>query len=140
MLVPVKFFWPYRIDPGESAAFTIENEISGAKFVMNPVLRFYNTSGGTMHLKVEHTLDLGFGDDPLYSGTWTFDLIDEDVATLSMRDVDIIPQLDNDLTIVTRHTVTITNPDVTEERIVQLILFGSTDISTRLPANQEIVR
>lgn len=140
MQVPVKFFWPYRVDPEASISFTIETEISGAKFIANPVLRFYNTSAGTMHLKVEHTLDLGFGDDPLYSGTWTFDVVDEDVTTLTYRDVTFSPQIDNDTTVATRHTVTVTNPDTEDERIIQFVLFGTTDISTRLPANQEIVR
>jgi hypothetical protein len=140
MQVPVKFFWPFRLDPGATATFTVENEVKGTKFVLTPLLRFYNTSNGIVHLKIEHILDLGFGDDPLYSGTWTFNLVDEDVPTLALRDFAFTPQIDNDRDVATRHTVTITNPDLLEERIVRIVLFGYTEISTRLPANQEIVR
>jgi hypothetical protein len=139
-LYPVKFFWPIRLDPGASSAFTVEDEVKGAKFVLDPLLRFYNTSSGLVHLKIEHTLDLGFGDDPLYSGTWTFNLVDEDIASMSIRDFQFTPQIDNDTEVATRHTITITNPDLLQECIVRLILFGSTEISTRLPANQEIVK
>jgi hypothetical protein len=139
-LYPVKFFWPIRLDPGASSSFTVEDEITGAKFILSPMLRFYNTSNGLVHLKIVHILDLGFGDDPLYSGTWQFNLVDEDIPTLSLRDFDFTPQIDNDREVATRHTITVTNPDLLEERVVRLILFGYTEISTRLPANQEIVK
>lgn len=138
--VPVKFFWPIRLDPGASSSFTVEDEIHIAKFVMNPLLRMYNTSGGILHLNIKHILDLGFGDDPLYSGTWTFDVVDEDVPTAALRDYNFTPQIDNDREVATRHTITVTNPDLLEERIVRFILFGNTEISTKLPANQEIVK
>ena len=123
-----------------SSSFTIETEIVGAKFVLNPLLRLYNTSGGVVDLKIVHILDLGFGDDPLYSGTWTFNLVDEAVPAQALRDFQFTPQIDNDIEVKTRHTVTVTNPDLLEERIVRLVLFGYTEVSTRLPANQEIVK
>jgi hypothetical protein len=139
-LVPVKFLWPYRLDPDEEVSFTVEEEMQTAKFIFSPLLRLYNSSGSAVHLKIVHILDLGFGDDPLYSGTYTYDLVDEDIPNNSIRDFDFTPQIDLDTTATTRHVVYVTNLDPLVERIVRFILFGSTEISVQLPAGQEIVK
>jgi len=139
-LVPVKFLWPYRLDPDEEISFTVEEEMQTAKFIFNPLLRLYNSSGSPVHLKIVHLLDLGHGDDPLYSGTYTYDIVDEEVPSPSLRDFDFTPQIDLDTTAATRHIVYVKNLDSTTERIVRFILFGNTEISVKLPANQEIVK
>lgn len=138
-LVPVKMLWPIRLDPGGNKSFTVEDELKTAKFVFFPLLRMYNTSGYELNLKIEHTLDLGFGDDPLYSGTWTFEVVNDDVPTMSMRDYNFTPQIDLDELATTRHTVTVTNKDLSNERICRFILFGMTEISVQLPASQQII-
>lgn len=140
-LVPVKMLWPIRLDPGGFKAFTVEDELKTAKFVFFPLLRMYNTSGADLNLKIEHTLDLGFGDDPLYSGTWTFEVVNEDVPSPpnTLRDYNFTPQIDLDELAVTRHTVTVTNLDLANERICRFILFGMTEISVQLPASQQII-
>lgn len=138
-LLPVKFYWSFRLDPSETISFTIENEIQTAKTVFTPMLRMYNSSGAVIHEKIVHLLDLGFGDDPLNCGTFTYDLLDEDVPDNSIRDFAPAPQIDLALFPATRHTVYATNKDTTTERIVRFILFGMADISAQLPAGQEIV-
>jgi len=139
-LTPVKFLWPYRLDPDEEKSFTVEDQMQTAKFILTPMLRLYNSSGAEVNLKITHVLDLGFGDDPLYSGTYQYIVVDEDVPSPSLRDYSFTPQIDLDDVASTRHVVTIKNLDSVEERIVRFILFGYTDIQTQLPANQQIVR
>lgn len=139
-LVPVKFLWPVRLDPGQIHSFTVEDEIRTVKSIFDPLLRLYNTSGSTVNLKITHILDLGFGDDPLYSGTWTFLLVDDDIPTLTLRDFNFTPQIDNDTEVATRHTITVENKSTTQESIVRFILFGTSEISVRLSANQEIIK
>jgi hypothetical protein len=139
-LTPVKFLWPYRLDPGTETSFTVEEQMQTAKFVLTPVIRLYNSSGSDVNLKITHVLDLGFGDDPLYSGTYQFIVVDEDVPSPALRDYAFTPQIDLDDVASTRHVVTVKNLDLLEERIVRFILFGYTDIQAQLPANQQIVR
>jgi len=139
-LLPVKFLWPIRLDPGGSEAFTVEDQIRTVKAIFDPMLRLYNTSAGSVHLNIQHTLDLGYGDDPLYSGSWTFDVVDDDIPTLALRDYEFTPQIDLDTVAITRHTVTTTNLSSTEERIVRFILFGKAEVVTQLPAGQQIIR
>jgi hypothetical protein len=139
-MVPVKFFWPYRLDPGEEIPFTVEDEMQTAKFIFDPMLRLYNSSGASVHLKIVHVLDLGFGDNPLYSGTYQYTVVDEDVPTDSLRDYAFTPQIDLDTTAATRHVIYIKNLDLTTERIVRFILFGNTEVQVQLPAGQEIIK
>ena len=73
-IFPVKFHFPFQLLPLETQTFTVEDEIETVKFILDPLLRFYNpTTASTIRLKISHTLDLGFGDDPLNSGTFTID-------------------------------------------------------------------
>jgi len=139
-LLPVKFLWPIRLDPGQTYSFTVEDEIRTVKAIFDPLLRLYNTSSNSVNLKITHILDLGFGDDPLYSGTWSFLLVDNDVPTLTLRDFDFTPQIDNDTVATTRHTVAVTNLSATTESIIRFILFGTAEVSVRLDASQEIIR
>ena len=139
-LLPVKFLWPVRLDPSQEYSFTVEDEITTVKAIFDPLLRLYNTSTNSVNLKITHVLDLGFGDDPLYSGSWSFLLVDEDVPTLTLRDFDFTPQIDNDTVAATRHTVTVKNLSTTTEAIVRFILFGTSEVNVRLDASQEIIR
>ncbi len=139
-LLPVKFLWPVRLDPGANYSFTVEDEIRTVKAIFDPLLRLYNTSAGTVNLQITHVLDLGFGDDPLYSGSWSFLLVDDDVPTLTLRDFNFTPQIDNDTVAVTRHTVRVENKSLTQEAIVRFILFGEAEVNVRLDASQEIIR
>jgi hypothetical protein len=138
-LLPVKFYWAFRLDPDEEISFTIENSMETAKAVFNPMLRMYNSSGAVIHEKIEHLLDLGFGDDPLNCGTFTYTLLDEDVPNNSIRDFAPAPQIDLAKFPATRHTVYAKNTDPSLERIVRFILFGEAEVSAQLPADQEIV-
>ncbi len=141
MRVPVKMMWPIRLDPSANYAFTVEDNIRLTSAIYNPLLRFYNTNlTGDMQLIIEHTLDLGFGDDPLYSGSWTFTVVDEQIPPISLRDYAFTPQIDLDDTVITRHTITVTNLSAVEEKIVRLILFGDADVQAQLPAGQQIIK
>jgi len=138
-LLPVKFYWAFQLDPEEEIAFTIEEQMQTAKTVFDPMLRMYNSSGAIIHEKIEHLLDLGFGNDPLSCGTYLYTLLDEDVPNNSIRDFSPAPQIDLAKFPATRHTVYAKNLDLTTERVVMFILFGMADISAQLPAGQEIV-
>lgn len=144
-LTPVKMLWPIRLDVNGSAqgeySFVVEDRITTAKAVFDPMLRFYNTNTtGNINLTITHTLDLGFGDDPLYSGSWTFEVVNEDIPPITLRDYRFTPQIDLDTVAATRHTVKVTNLSLTEQKIVRLILFGTAEIEAQLPASQQIVR
>lgn len=140
-LYPVKFHFPFQILPQESVEFTVEDEIETIKFVLNPLLRFYNpTATSTMHLTIQHVLDLGFGDDPLNSGTFTTPVVSEDIPPNSFADYSFTPQIDLDEQIATRHVVTIDNLSATETEIVRAILFGSSEVQIQLPATQTVIK
>jgi len=139
-LLPVKFLWPVRLDPEQTYSFTVEDEIRTVKAIFDPLLRLYNTSSNDVNLKITHILELGFGDDPLYSGSWSFLLVDNDVPTLTLRDFDFTPQIDNDTVAKTSHTIAIKNLSLLTESIVRFILFGTAEVSVRLDASQEIIR
>ena len=138
-LLPVKFYWSFQLDPSETASFTIEESMQTEKSVFSPMLRMYNSSGAIIHERIEHLLDLGFGDDPLNCGTFTYDLLDEDVPDDSIRDYALTPQIDLAKFPATRNTVYMTNTDTVEQRIVRFILFGTAEIGAQLPAGQEVV-
>ena len=138
---PVKIMWPFRLDPSGSASFTVEDDLPGITFTMDPMLRLYNTSPADTHFKVVHLLELGPGDDPLWSGSYEFLLVDEDVLPMKLRDVELTKNIDKiDPDFATRHTVTVTNMDTVNERIVRVALFGWSVIDTQLPASQQIIR
>lgn len=139
-LTLVKCHWPYLLDPAQEQQFTVEEEIQTAKFILSPMLRLYNSSGANVQLTINHILDLGFGSDPLRTGTYTYELVNEEVPTGSIRDFEFAPQLDLDTVTTTRHVVKIENLDLVTERLVRFILFGYTDIKVQLPASQEIIR
>jgi hypothetical protein len=138
-LLPVKFYWSFQLDPGEEISFTIEDSMETAKAVFDPMLRMYNSSGAIIHEKIVHLLDLGFGDDPLNCGTFTYILLDEDIPNNSIRDFVPAPQIDLAKFPATRHTVYAKNTDLVTQRIVRFILFGKAEITAQLPADQEIV-
>ncbi len=141
-IFPVKFHFPFQILPTETVEFTVEDEIETVKFILDPLLRFYNTSvaASTMRIKIDHTFDLGFGDDALNSGTFTINLVTDDVPQNAIRDFDFTPQIDLDEQFATRHVVSIENLSVTETEIVHFLLFGSSEIQVQLPASQSVIK
>jgi len=141
MLYAVKFHFPFQLLPLTSASFTVEDEINTVKFILNPMLRFYNsTATSTMRLTIDHILDLGFGDDPLNSGTFTINVVAEDVPPQAIRDFAFTPQIDDDTQFTTRHVVTIENLSATKTEIVRCMLFGSTETQVQLPASQSVIK
>lgn len=139
-LVPVKIHLPFELLPGETKAVTIEDQLPTISTVFDPLIRFHNPTGGVnMRLQVDYVLDMGFGDDPLSSGSFTWELVNETVGPDTLRDV-ALAQIDNDTTVVTRHVVTIENLDATETEIVRLILYGQTEVQSQLPASQQIIK
>lgn len=138
-LAPLKIHLPFQLTAGQTTSITLEDQFP-VNTVFAPILRFYNPSDGVnMRLQVQHILDLGFGDDPLNSGTYTFDIVNETVIPDTLRDVELV-QLDNDSTVITQHVVTLENLDATETKIVRLILTGRTEIQAQLPASQQIIK
>lgn len=136
-----KFHFPLQLAAGETKAFTIEDSIETANFILSPTLRYYNTiSAGTVDLTVVHLLDVGFGDDPLNSGTAQTTLLSAPgLAKGVVQDLVLLTQIDLDEDIATRHTVTITNNSAAQE-VVRFVLYGYTEIDTLLPGGSIVVK
>ena len=140
MIRVVKYYKPMQLDPGQSEEFIVEDILEGVKFVFLPLFRLYNTPGnGTVHLEITHIFDLGWGDDPLWSGTEYFVVVDEDVIDDSMRDYNFTPQLDKDPKIITKHKVKLTNKHPTETKIYKMLVFGLTETSMQVSKDSGVI-
>lgn len=130
MIKVVKFYHPVMLSPGQTESWILEDTIQSAKFVFQPMFRLYTPAiPDSCHLKIVHILDLGFGDDPLWSGTDDYVVVDEDVPPDSMRDYVFAVQLDKATppAPVTRHVVYLTNLSTTTAYVFKTLLFGLTD-------------
>lgn len=139
MIKVVKFYRPVLLSPSQSEEWIVEDTVVGAKFVFLPYFRLYNPiNNGTCHLTITHIFDLGMGDDPLWSGTEIFELVDEDILPNSVRDFTFTPQLDKDPKIRTYHKVKITNMD-TVERVWKTIVFGLTETQMQTSKDSGVI-
>ena len=140
-LHPVKFHFPLQIDAGLPSSFAIEDQIETASFILAPTLRYYNSiSAGTVDLTIVHLLDVGFGDDPLNSGTAQTTLLNvPGLAKDAVQDYVFLTQIDLDTDIATRHTVTVVNNSAAQE-VVRFILYGYTEIDSILPGGSIVVK
>lgn len=143
MIKVVKFYKPLQLDPGETGEFTVEDEIHTAKFVFLPELRVYNTSpaigGDACHLEITHIFDLGWGNDPLWSGREEYVVVNEDIPAGAFRAYNFTPQLDKAEKLVTRHVVRITNLGATEQRIIKSLLFGLSETQIQLGSDSGVI-
>ncbi len=141
MINVVKFYKPLQLDPGETGSWTVEDEVTTVKFVFNPLLRVYAPYTGVddINLKITHIFDLGFGDDPLWSGTQSYVVVNEDLPPASFRDYTFTPQIDRAETLVTRHTVEIKNLSATEQVIVKSLLFGLTETQVQISKDLGVI-
>jgi hypothetical protein len=141
-LYPVRILLAYQIDSGDTKEFDLEETVlTTAKTIFDPVLVFYNRSLGMAHLRICHIVDMGsFGDDPLRQGSYTTDVVDDDVPAGDrlVYGFDDIP-LNGDDQPTVNHSVYITN-NYTLTQIYWVILFGQADIRVQLPASQQIIK
>lgn len=142
MIQVVKFYHPVLLSPLEVQSWVIEDTLQSALFVFNPVFRIYMSDYAVpVHFKLTHTLDLGFGDDPLWEGTDTYTVADEDIPPLSLRDYVFATQLDKVVAPqpLTRYTVYLTNTSAADDMIVKTILFGLTETQIQSSRNQGVI-
>jgi len=141
MLYPVKIILPYQVEAGETTSFSLEDQVlTTARTIFNPVLVFINKGTGTSNLKINWVIDLGSGNDPLLSGTFTWTAVDDPVAAgnILVHDFDGL-NLDLDEDVATRHSIYIENTSLVTQ-IYWVILEGRADIRMQLPASQEIIK
>lgn len=140
MIRVVKFYKPVLLDPLGYEEWIVEDTIQGAKFIFLPLFRLYNVTGNpACHLTVTHIFDLGWGDDPLWSGTEEYIAVDEDVPTNAMRDYNFTPQLDKDTKIRTYHKVKITNLDTVAAYVFKTIVFGLTETNVQTSGDSGVI-
>ncbi len=82
MLVPVRQLYPIRlVAPADSRSFILETNLPVAP-ILQPRVFFKNTSNlDSLDVRIDHVLDLGVGDDPLLSGAYTTNMVDESVGS-----------------------------------------------------------
>lgn len=141
MIRVVKFYKPVLLDPGQSEEWIVEDTIQGAKYVFLPYFRLYNRVGnGLVHLTVTHIFDLGWGDDPLWSGTEEYVLVDEDISSNSVRDYTFTPQLDKNPDIRTYHKVRLTNPaGAADSYVYKTLVFGLTETMVQTSKDSGVI-
>lgn len=140
-LYPVKILLAYQVDAGVTKLFELEEQVlTTAKTIFDPVLYFINRSTGIAHYKVEWCLDAGLGNDPLYSGTFNYVGVDEDVNADGLLPYAFLGNnLDSDDDLASRHSISIENKSLTTQ-IYWVLLVGRAELQTQLPANQEIIK
>jgi hypothetical protein len=141
MLYPVRQDWPASVAAGGSYTFTLETAaLANVRAIYRPVLRCYNFSSGSLDLTITHVLDLGSGDDPLHTGTFTMQVVQDTVLTGTYLDYTFGGiHLATDTDLAVSHTVLVENPGAAA-RLFHAVLYGETEISTQLPASSAIVR
>jgi hypothetical protein len=140
-LNPVRVDWPRLLTGTETYTFEVEaRALTNTKSVFWPVLRFHNMGTSSLNLKITYTLDMGSGDDPLLSGTFTQDVVDEAVASGAFRDYAFGgTNLTTDSIFTITHTVEIVNSSGTNQ-LCHTLLFGGAEVEAQLPASQPIIR
>ena len=144
MIYPVQILLPFQVDPGptEVKSFALEDQVlTTTKTIYEPVLYLINRSTGLCHFKVDWCLDAGQGNDPLYSGTFTKTVIDDDVNPGDQLPYDFQGNNLNSFSdpLASRHSVYIENKD-TVPQIYWVLLVGRADIRVALAASEEIIK
>jgi hypothetical protein len=141
MLYPCRIDWAANISTGDDYTFVVETEaLANAKAVYSPLLRVYNFGTDTLDVTITHVLDLGAGDDPLHSGTFSMDVVIASVLTGTFLDYNFgNAHLAQDAVLTVTHTVEIANATGVTQ-LAHAVLFGEAELEAQLPASAPIVR
>jgi hypothetical protein len=141
MIRVVKFYKPVILDPGQSEEWIVEDTMQGAKFVFLPYFRLYNKQGnGDVNLTITHFFDLGWGDDPLWSGVEQYELVNDLVPGNAIRDYTFTPQLDKDPNIKTYHKVKLENPSTaTDTYVYKTLVFGLSETQVQTSGGSGVI-
>ena len=142
MLYPVQILLAYQVEAGVTTSFALEDLVlTTTKAIFDPVLFLINRSTGLAHFKVVWLLDAGMGNDPLYSGTFSQIVVDDDVAAGDQIPYSFQGNNLNNYTdpVASGHSVYIENKSAITQ-IYWVMLVGRADIRTQLPANEEIIK
>ncbi len=140
-LTPLKIKWSQQLATGSATTFVVETTALVNTFaVYSPVLMFHNIGDEAATLKIKYTMDLGSAtDDPLNSGTYENTVVDVTVPAGARYPYDFDGmQLDNDSTVSTTHTVTITNNGLSTH-VFHTILTGNTEIQTQFASANSVI-
>jgi hypothetical protein len=123
MIYPVNYLIRQEVVQGTPYVFIVEEQMD-VKWVMDPVLRFFNPLGVDVELKIQYDIS--------QSGSFSdnYTVVDEGVATGAQRIYEFQQPLIRDGLVV--HTVTYTNNDVGSDRWLYSLISGWTDIKTVL--------
>lgn len=140
-LAPIKGKWSQQLTADEETSFVVETTaLTNVYFILNPVLIFHNPSNEDATLKITYTLDLGSGDDPLNSGTFTVDVVDETIAAGARYPYSFSGiQLDNDTQYLVTHEVTIKNIGLSTH-VYHTLLTGYSEVQTQFPSANAFIR
>lgn len=132
-LGPVKVKWSRQLIVDEEATFVIEDgALSRTEAVFRPLFRFHNPGTESATLKIEYVFDLGSGDDPLNSGTFTVDVVDVTVAAGDFYDYNFGNiTLDSNTSLSVKHNVTIKNIG-TATHVYHSLLFGEAEVQPQI--------
>jgi hypothetical protein len=117
MLYPVKILLAYQVDAGDTKLFELEEQVlTTAKTIFDQ------------------------GNDPLYSGTFKYVGVDEDVNAGQLLPYAFLGNnLDSDDDLASRNSVSIENKSASTQ-IYWVLLVGRAELAVELPANQEIIK
>jgi hypothetical protein len=140
-LVPIKVKWSQQILTGEDTSFTVETTALVNTFaIYRPILMFHNIGNEAAALEITYTMDLGSGDDPLNSGTYTSTVVDVSVPAGGRYPYDFAGmQLDDDDTVSITHTVKITNSGASTH-VFHTILTGMSEVQTQFASANSVIR
>jgi hypothetical protein len=108
--------------------------------VLHPKIFFRNTTATPVaRVTVNHVLDLGITDDPLLTGTFTTNIVTEDVdpGSLLWHEFGAVALAADD---IVRHTIGVENLHATDDLIVQMWVEGFFEETLKvLPTFEPIV-
>jgi len=123
MIYPVNYLIRQEVEQVLPYTFIVEEQLD-VKWVMDPVLRFFNKYGIDAELKIQYNIS--------QSGAFSdnYVVVDESVATGAQRIYEFQQPLIRDGLVT--HTVTFTNNEVGTPRYLYALISGWTDIKTVL--------
>jgi hypothetical protein len=136
----VKLYKPLLLSPGEEQEFVVEDLMQSVKFIFDPLIRVINGEvADSCELTITWTFDLGFGNDPLWSGNYSSVVVNEVISAGAFRDYVPSPQIDQSETLPTRHVVKIKNLGTTVDRVIKTLIYGLTETQIQVSKDLGVI-
>ena len=137
MLIPVKQLFPFNLGASETKVTELETQLPVTP-LLHPRVFFRNVSVNNITVSLDHILDLGSGDDPLLTGSFTTNIFSVVVAPNELLTHEFFSiALSGD---IERHQVSLTNGSAISNSTIHMWVEGLFEESMKaMPSYEPIV-